>query len=137
MFGWLVTQIRNLSIQECRGRGALTSNSFCAGAVKGIEGVFKHARAEATDAVRRSGQESALVRLRTREQEAQEYMNRVYGLVPPTPKPTVDAAAYNQGNRLGAQVGLRSAPKLEARPERGSAKLGSGSVVGLLTSEVH
>lgn len=114
MFNWLCKQIKYFSEQEYRGYGYVSSNSFCAGAVKGLEGVFRSIRNQAVEITKGTGKEIALVRLRKREQQAQEYMYRKYNLMPTAAKPrTFDSEAYDHGNHIGAYIGASVPPSKE------------------------
>lgn len=111
MFNWLCKQIKYFADHQYRGYGQVSSTSFCTGAVKGVESVFRQARESAASQAKLLGKENALARLRDRERVAQEYMYRVYQLMPALPKGrTFDADAYSHGNHIGARIGANIPP---------------------------
>lgn len=114
MFDSLCEQIKYFSDCQYRGYGQVSSTSFCAGAVQGLEIVFRQARAHEALQAKHRGQESTLTRLRSREKSAQDYMYRVHQLRPALPKArTFDSDAYNNGNDVGSHIGAKLPPNEE------------------------
>ncbi|MCZ2224691.1 MAG: DUF2786 domain-containing protein [Chitinophagales bacterium] len=116
MFEWLVNKIEVLCKRNCKGKGHIASNSFCLGAVTGINYQLSLAYAEA----KKEASSSALIILDSKWQKANDYMNTALelGKAKGSNKSKVDRSMYDNGYDAGKNINLG-----KGLPEKTSGKL--------------
>lgn len=76
MFNWLLLECQRLSEKEAYGKGRVFVQSYCQGFVAGI----RHQLIKSREEVKQSATTSSIIKIDSREQEANQMMNRLYNL---------------------------------------------------------
>ncbi len=113
MFSWFMTEIVKLCDNECRGNGLNYRDSYCKGAVKGIEKLLEYTRAAAMHEAALAGKSQAIELIQNRHKLATAYMHRKYRLLNPHVRRGIDPNAFERGYEVGSYIGRHAAPTSE------------------------
>jgi hypothetical protein len=113
MFGWITNEIERLCQANCKGQGRIVAQSYCEGAVTGINSQLKDSKVQAKKAAEESGQSNALIALDNRLAESKEVMHKLHklGKCKGYSSRRFDADAYHQGVSDGKQMHLANGLK--------------------------
>ena len=109
MFSWFVTEIQKLCEASCRGQGLNYRDSYCKGAVKGIESLLTYTRERTIHEAKSSGGSQAIELVQSRHKLAIEYMFKKHNVIQPTGKLPINQQAFEAGFDVGNSVARSAA----------------------------
>lgn len=113
MFSWFVSEIQKLVDVECRGYGLNYRDSYCKGAVKGIENLLAYTREKMVEEANKTGKSKALEVVQNRHKLAIEYMFKKHKVIQPNGKLGVNPEAFERGYEVGNSAARHAAPPQE------------------------